>query len=83
MTSVWIVNGRRIVCTSNNTAIDCDDLALMETKIEYQKYRIADTCTVKPVLKGHIVGLRKSGLIRQLTSQNRFNSYEIFYDRST
>ena len=27
-----------------------------------------------------ILGQRKSGLIRQVTSQKRFNSYEIFYD---
>jgi hypothetical protein len=33
--------------------------------------------TVKPVLRGQ----RKGGLIRQVTSQKRLNSYELFYDR--
>jgi hypothetical protein len=33
--------------------------------------------TVKSVLRGQ----RKGGLIRQVTSQKRLNSYELFYDR--
>ena len=35
------------------------------------------TYTVKPVLRGHIWD-KKSGLIRQVTSLKRFNSYEFF-----
>ena len=34
--------------------------------------------TIEPVLRGS----RKSGLIRQVSSSKRFNSYEIFYDRT-
>jgi hypothetical protein len=37
--------------------------------------------TVKPVLRGHSWDRpRKSGLIRQMTSEKRFNSHEIYYD---
>jgi len=40
------------------------------------------TCTVKPVLRGYVWDKVKSGLLRQVTSHKRFNSYEIFYDRT-
>ena len=33
-------------------------------------------------IKRLTLGQRKSGLIRQVTSYERFNSYEIFYDRT-
>ena len=50
--------------------------------------RISFSCcefryTVKTVLRGHLFRLlekEKSDLIRQVTSEKRFNSYEIFYD---
>ena len=37
--------------------------------------------TVKPVLRGTL-GIKKNGLIRQVTSQKRFNAYAIFHDRT-
>ena len=36
--------------------------------------------TDKPVLRGHHLGQRHSGLLRQVSSSERFNSYKIFYD---
>ena len=42
---------------------------------------IEETNTAKPVLlRGHLLGQRKSGCIRQMTSWKRFHSCEIFYD---
>jgi len=36
----------------------------------------------KTCIKMSPLGQRKSGLLRQMTSKKRFNSYENFYDRS-
>ena len=41
------------------------------------QYIYSQTC-----IKRSPLGQRKSGLIRQVTSLKRFNSYEIFYDRT-
>ena len=43
---------------------------------------LACLTTVKPVLRGHFWDKRKCGLIGQVTSEKRFNSYETFYDRT-
>jgi hypothetical protein len=40
-------------------------------------YMYSQTC-----IKRSPLGQRKSGLLRQVTSWKRFNSYEIFYDRT-
>jgi hypothetical protein len=37
---------------------------------------------VKPVLRGHLLEIGKGGLLRQVTSYKRLNSYKIFYDRT-
>jgi hypothetical protein len=39
------------------------------------------TFIVKPVLRGHL-WTKKNGLLIQVTSQKRFNSYEFVYDRT-
>jgi len=44
---------------------------------ESQFYKYSQTC----IKRSHL-GQRESGLIRQVTSLKRFNSYEIFYDRT-
>jgi hypothetical protein len=45
--------------------------------LSFVKTDISQTC-----IKRSPLGQRKSGLIRQVTSKKRFNSYEIFYDRT-
>jgi hypothetical protein len=44
-------------------------------KFRKQKIIYSQTCTKRSPL-----GQRKSDIIRQMTSQKRFTSYEIFYD---
>ena len=46
----------------------------LELKITFQNLT-SQTC-----IKRSPLGQRKSGLLRQVTSYKRFNSYEIFYD---
>jgi hypothetical protein len=38
----------------------------LDDKVSNKKYR--KSCTVKPVLRGHSLGQRKSGPLRQVTS---------------
>jgi len=49
-------------------------IAINEKKM---KKTYSQTC-----IKRSLLGQRKSGLLRQVTSQKRFNSYKIFYDRT-
>ena len=48
-----------------------------ESKYYCQIFKYSQSCIKRPPL-----GQRLSGLIRQVTSLKRFNSYEIFYDRT-
>ena len=48
-----------------------------ESKYYCQIFKYSQSC-----IKRSPLGQRLSGLIRQVTSLKRFNSYEIFYDRT-
>jgi len=48
-------------------------------KVQWAVFQLeySQTC-----IKRSLLGQRESGLVRQVTSLKRFNSYEIFYDRT-
>jgi len=46
-------------------------------RIQYRSTKYSQTCIKRSPLEQ-----RKSGLIRQVTSSKRFNSYEFIYDRT-
>jgi len=49
----------------------------MKMNVLLDKEMYSQTC-----IKRSLLGQGKSGLLRQVTSKKRFNSYEIFYDRT-
>jgi hypothetical protein len=55
----------------------CKIIYFLQTHTTDQKVKYSQTC----IKRSHL-GPRKRGLIRQVTSEKRLNSYKIFYDRT-
>ena len=61
-----------------STQHDVHRLASNDNTSFFNMPQFSQTC-----IKRSSLGQRKNGLIRQVTSLKRLNSYEIFYDRTT
>ena len=79
---------RRFKCESLRRTTDAKwwqkaHLAFWPGELKMQQFIHSNTQKYSQAcFKRSPLGQRKGGLIRQLTSQKRFNSFEIFYDRT-